>query len=136
MRFLRRLTLSQARTVGVDAAFVLALIAVAAAGLGATYTEAEFWWVTMLGAVLAVLSTLVVAVVLRWPSVVAALMVVVWYFLLGPVLCLRQQDGLPRPSSWRLLVDETLYGWKDLLTTLPPVDGESGCWCCRGCSAW
>jgi hypothetical protein len=41
------------------------------------------------------------------------------------VLCLRQQDALPRPSSWRLLVDETLYGWKDLLTTLPPVDGES-----------
>ena len=30
MRLLRRLTLSQARTVGVDAAFVLALVAVAA----------------------------------------------------------------------------------------------------------
>ena len=28
-------------------------------------------------------------------------------------------------TSWRLLVDEALYGWKDLLTTLPPVDGES-----------
>ena len=57
------------------------------------------------------------------PGVMAGL---AWYFLLGPVLCLRQQDGVPRPSSWRLLVDETLYGWKDLLTTLPPVDGDAG----------
>ena len=24
-----------------------------------------------------------------------------------------------------MLVDEALFGWKDLLTTLPPVDGES-----------
>jgi len=125
MRYLRRLTLTQARTVGVDAAFVLALVGVAVAGLGATYTETEYWWVAMLGAALAVASTVVVVVMLRWPSVVAAALVLVWYFLLGPILCLRQEDGLPRPSSWRLLVDETLYGWKDLLTTLPPVDGES-----------
>jgi hypothetical protein len=125
VRLLRRLTLSQARTVAVDAAFVLALVAVAVAGLGATYTETEFWWIAMLGALLAVLSTVVVTIVLRWPSVVAALLVLLWYFLLGPLLCLRQQDGLPGPSGWRLLVDETLFGWKDLLTTLPPVDGES-----------
>jgi hypothetical protein len=125
VKLLRRLTLSQARTVGVDALFVLALTAVAVAGLGATFTESEYWWIAMAGAFLAVLSTVAVAVVLRWPTVVAALLVVVWYFLLGPVLCLRQQDSVPGPSSWRLLVDETLFGWKDLLTTLPPVDGES-----------
>ncbi|MEO6510740.1 MAG: transglutaminase domain-containing protein [Nocardioides sp.] len=125
MKLLRRLTLTQARTVGIDALFVLALTGVSMAGLGATYTESEYWWIAMIGAVLAVVSTVVVAVMLRWPSVVAALLVVVWYFLLGPVLCLRVQDPVPGPSSWRLLVDETLFGWKDLLTTLPPVDGES-----------
>ncbi len=125
MKFFRRLTLSQARTVGVDALFVLALTAVAVAGLGATYTETEYWWIAMLGALLGVLSTVVVVVMLRWPSAFAALLVVAWYFLLGPVLCLREHERLPNPTSWRLLVDETLFGWKDLLTTLPPVDGES-----------
>ena len=126
MRYFRRLTLSQARWVGIDAAFVLALTGAALAGLGSTFTESEFWWIGMLGAFLAVLTTVVVVVMLRWPSAVAALVVVVWYFLLGPVLTLRSQGlAAPGPDSWRVLVDEALFGWKDLLTTLPPVDGES-----------
>ena len=126
MRYFRRLTLSQARWVGIDAAFVLALTGAALAGLGSTFTESEFWWIGMLGAFLAVLTTIVVVVMLRWPSAVAALVVVVWYFLLGPVLTLRSQGlAAPGPESWRVLVDEALFGWKDLLTTLPPVDGES-----------
>ena len=80
----------------------------------------------MLGALLAVLTTVVVTVMLRLPSVVAAVGVVAWFFLLGPVFALRQLGlGLPAPESWRVLVDEALHGWKDLLTTLPPVDGES-----------
>jgi hypothetical protein len=126
MKFFRRLTLSQARTVGIDAAFVVALTATALAGLGSTFTGSEFWWVGLLGALLAVLTTVAVAVMLRWPSVVAAFGVLLWYFLLGPVLTLRSQGlAAPGPDSWRVLVDETLFGWKDLLTTLPPVDGES-----------
>ena len=71
MRLLRRLTLGQARPVVVDALFVLALTGTALVGLGSTYTETEFWWVGMTGALLAVLTTLGVTVVLRWPSVVA-----------------------------------------------------------------
>ncbi len=126
MRFLRRLTLSQARLVGIDAAFLLTLVATALAGLGSTYTGQEFWWVGMAGAVLAVLTTGVVAVMLRWPTAVAALGVIAWFFALGPVLCLRAQgDALPGPRAWGLMVDETLHGWKALLTTLPPVDGSS-----------
>jgi hypothetical protein len=126
MRYFRRLTLSQARWLGLDAAFVLALTGAALAGLGSSFTESEFWWIGMLGAFLAVLTTVVVVVMLRWPSAVAALVVVVWYFLLGPVLTLRSQGlAAPGPTSWRVLVDEALFGWKDLLTTLPPVDGES-----------
>ena len=126
MRFIRRLTLGQARQVGTDAVFLLALVATALVGLGSTYTGTEFWWVGMAGALLAVVTTVVVVVMMRWPSVVAALGVLGWYFLLGPVLCLRAQDAsTPGPRSWRLLVDEALHGWKDLLTTLPPVDGES-----------
>ena len=79
------------------------------------------------GALLAVLTTIVVTVMLRWPSVVAA---VGRGGLVLPararVLTLRSQGlGLPGPDSWRVLVDEALFGWKDLLTTLPPVDGES-----------
>ncbi len=129
MRFLRRLTMSQARQVGIDTAFLFALVATALAGLAATYTGIAFWWVGMAGALLAVLTTIVVAVVLRWPSVVAALGVLGWFFLVGPLLCLRAEgpegSALPGPRSWRLMVDEALHGWKDLLTTLPPVDGDS-----------
>jgi hypothetical protein len=118
--------MGQARPVLVDAIFVLALTATALVGLGSTYTETQFWWIGMTGALLAVLTTIGVGVVLRWPSVVAVVGVAAWFFLLGPMLCLRQQGaGTPGPESWRLLVDEALYGWKDLLTTLPPVDGES-----------
>jgi len=64
--------------------------------------------------------------VLRWPAAVAALVTVGWFFLLGGPLCLRGQEAAaPGPESWRLLVEESLFGWKDLLTTLPPVDGGS-----------
>ena len=81
----------------------------------------------MLGALLAVLTTVVVVVVLRWPSVVAALVVAGLVLPARPgALPARARASPPRArESWRLLVDEALYGWKDLLTTLPPVDGES-----------
>ncbi len=126
MRYFRRLTLGQARTVGIDAAFVLALTCTALAGLGSTFTGGSYLVVGMVGALLAVLTTVVVAVMLRWPSVVAVLVTAFWFFLLGGPLCLRAQGaGAPGPESWRLLVDESLFGWKDLLTTLPPVDGSS-----------
>jgi transglutaminase-like putative cysteine protease len=126
MRFLRRLTLSTARDVGIDVLFLLALTATALAGFGATYTGKGYFWVGMLGAVLAVLTTVVVGVVLRWPLVVSVLVTLVWFFLLGGVLCLRGQDAAaPGSRSADLLVHELLYGWKDLLTTLPPVDGSS-----------
>ena len=126
MRFFRRLTLSQARTVGIDAVFVLALTGTALAGLGSTFTGGAYLVVGMVGALLAVLTTVVVAVMLRWPSVVAVLLTACWFFLLGGPLCLRAQGaGAPGPTSWRLLIDESLFGWKDLLTTLPPVDGSS-----------
>jgi len=126
MRFLRRLALARSRTVGIDVLFVLALTFTALAGLGSTYTGGSYLVVGMLGALLAVLATVVVAVMLRWPSVVAVLVAAAFYFLLGPPLCLRAQGAaVPSPESWRLLVDESLFGWKDLLTTLPPVDGSS-----------
>ena len=126
MRFFRRLTLGQARPVVVDAVFVLALTGTALAGLGSTYTGGSYLVVGMTGALLAVLSTVVVAVMLRWPSVVAVVVTAAVFFLLGGPLCLRAQGAtVPGPESWRLLVDEALFGWKDLLTTLPPVDGSS-----------
>jgi hypothetical protein len=79
MRFLRRLTLSTARDVGIDVLFLLALTATALAGFGATYTGKGYFWVGMLGAVLAVLTTVVVGVVLRWPLVVSVLVTLAWF---------------------------------------------------------
>jgi len=124
VRWLRRLSLN--KHVLVDVAMLLTLIAIALSGLGSTFTGSSYLVVGMLGAVLAALTTVAVVVMLRWSPVVAVLASLLWFFLLGPVLCLRDQGlGLPGPRSARAMVDEALGGWKDLLTTLPPVDGDS-----------
>ncbi len=124
MRAWRRLTL--ARFVLVDVALLVALTGVALSGLGSTFTGSAYLVVGLVGAVLASLSTVVVMVMMRWPSAVAVLATLAWFFLLGPVLCLRDQGpAYPGPESARLLVDQALSGWKDLLTTLPPIDGSS-----------
>ena len=49
------------------------------------------------------------------------------FFLLGGPLCLRSLGdtaSLPGSGTLARLADQALFGWKDLLTTLPPVDGD------------
>ncbi|GAB2886820.1 DUF3488 and transglutaminase-like domain-containing protein [Nocardioides pacificus] len=106
-------------------ALVLGLCAVALAGLAPSYSGAGFLLVGCAGLVLgAAVSTLVAA--RGWPPVTAVPLAIVVFGVLGGPLCLRSEGAaawLPAPSTLALLADQLLFGWKDLLTTLPPVDG-------------
>ena len=109
----------------VDQALLLALSAIALGALATTYTGHSFLVVGLVGVVAGLLLTHVTQV-LRWPVVATVVLAVVVFVLLGGPLCLRS-DGpgafLPGPTTLATLGDRAVLGWKELLTTLPPVDG-------------
>ncbi len=108
----------------VDAGFLVVAGLAVLLGLGSTYTGAGFALVGLLGLVLGV-AVAHVARAWRLPFVVPVAAGVLVYFVLGPPLCLRSTgDALPAPGAWGRLADQALFGWKQLLTTLPPVDGD------------
>ncbi|HEX6150940.1 transglutaminase-like domain-containing protein [Nocardioides sp.] len=105
----------------VDLAFLGTLSVLALIGLAPTYAGIGFAVVGVLGLVLGV----VVARVSRslgWPFVAPVMLTLACYALLGAPIVLRRWPG---PDALRLLADHALFGWKDLLTTLPPVDADS-----------
>lgn len=111
------------REAWVDAAFLVVLSAAALLGLATTFTGSQYLVVGLVGVLLGIGLSLI-ATALRWPLVAPVLLGIVVFYLVGGVLCLRSVDALwPGPSTWRLLTDQALFGWKDLLTTLPPVAG-------------
>jgi transglutaminase superfamily protein len=107
-----------------DAGFLLAMATAALLGLAPTYTGSEFALVGVVG-VLVGLVTVHVTATLRWPAVAPVLLAVAAFYLLGGPLCVRAEDAVaPTLRTLGLLTDQLLFGWKDLLTTLPPVDGD------------
>ncbi|MFN8193347.1 MAG: transglutaminase-like domain-containing protein [Nocardioidaceae bacterium] len=107
-----------------DAAFVLLLGTAALLGLAPTFTGSQFFVVGLGGLLLGVAAGLV-ATTRRWPLAAPVLVAALLLFLLGGPLCLRSEGAWwPVPHTWGLLADQLLFGWKDLLTTLPPVDGD------------
>ncbi|MFA6298285.1 MAG: transglutaminase-like domain-containing protein [Nocardioides sp.] len=104
----------------VDALLLLAATATALVGLATTYTGTGFLVVGLTGAALGVLVAHVTTS-LRWPGIAAVVIGIVVFVLVGAPLALR---SLPGPSGVGELGDQVLFGWKDLLTTLPPVDGD------------
>lgn len=110
----------------VDLGFALALSTVALTAFGSSFTGSAYLVVGVLGTVLAVLVTHLTRAA-GWPFVSAVVICLVLFLLLGGPLCLRSLgDGLllPGPSTLAEVVDQAVFGWKDLLTTLPPVDGD------------
>ncbi len=105
----------------IDAALLVALSGLALAGLAPTFAGVAFWLVGMAGVVLGVVLVRVAAV-LGWPFIAPVVLAVVAYFLLGAPLALGRP---PTPDAMLLLGDQLVFGWKDLLTTLPPVDVDS-----------
>lgn len=107
----------------VDAGLLLVLCTAALSGLGPTYDGNGYLVVGVIGVLLGI-GVVTVSTALRWPAAAPLLMGVVVFYVLGGPLCLRADGALaPTPNTWGLLTDQLIFGWKDLLTTLPPVDG-------------
>lgn len=108
----------------VDAFAVLGLVLAAVTAFADTFDGWGFLGVAAVGAAAGIGSAaLVIARGWPWwtlpgPMVVAAL-------LLGPPAALRSAPSGPVPGvgATRALGELLVHGWKDLLTTLPPVDG-------------
>lgn len=106
----------------VDAAFLGVLFVVALLGFRTTYTGWGFLLVGGIGLVLGVIAGHV-ASALRRPMIAVAAMTVAVFFLLGGVVAMRDSGGVPTPDNLVSLAGLGVHGWKQLLTTLPPVDG-------------
>lgn len=109
-----------------DLGFVLLLSGLALSGFATSFTGWGFLVVGLAGVVLGILVTHA-SRALGWPLIAPVVIVAVLFFLLGGPLCLRSVGDtafLPGGSTLGTLVDQAIFGWKDMLTTLPPVDGN------------
>ena len=110
----------------IDIAFTLALTGVALTAFGTSFTGVGYLVVGMLGALVAVVVTHLTRAA-GWPVISAVVICLVLFFLLGGPLCLRSLGDtavLPGASTLGRVADQAIFGWKDLLTTLPPIDGD------------
>ncbi|WP_139977695.1 transglutaminase-like domain-containing protein [Nocardioides litoris] len=98
----------------VDAGFVLVLALLALLGLRTTFTGATPLLVG-LGAVAVALLLVGLVRALRWPGIAAVTLALPTWLLGG---CLVAVAG---PGA---VAEQVVGGWKELLTTLPPVDGS------------
>lgn len=109
----------------IDAGALLLLILLALVGFHATFSGWSFLVVGLVGALLG-LGIGHLAVVLRQPAISVAVMAIGAFFVLGGAVALRSHAFLgllPTADTVSALGDQSLHGWKELLTTLPPVDG-------------
>ncbi len=109
----------------IDIAFVLALTATVLSGLGASFTGHSYLVVGMVGALMAVVVTHVCKA-LGWPLIAPFVVLLGLFMVLGGPIALRSLGNtafLPSRATLSTLTDQAVFGWKDFLTTLPPVDG-------------
>lgn len=123
-RAVRRVVVLPCRADLVDAGLLAVLCVVALIGFRTTYTGWGYLVVGVAGLVLGI-AIGHVANVLRQPMITVAALTVVVFFLAGGALTLRSRAGgaLPTPGTLRGLADVGVHGWKEIVTTLPPVDG-------------
>lgn len=110
----------------VDIAFTLVLVGVALSAFGTSFTGWGYLAIGMTGAVIAVTVTHLTRAA-GWPIISAVVICLVLFFLLGGPLCLRALGdayALPGGATLAKVADQAIFGWKDLLTTLPPIDGD------------
>jgi hypothetical protein len=107
----------------IDAAFLLVMAGAALLGLGSIYTGWAYAIAGLAGLLIGTGIT-VVTNALRWPSVVPAICALAVFYLGGGVVTAEPGSSRwPTVDTVQLLSQEVLLGWKDLLTTLPPVTG-------------
>ena len=110
----------------VDGGFLLALSGLALWGFRSTFDSPRFILAALLGAVIGI-AVAHIATTLRQHWLVLALLAIVAFFLFGGAIALSGKTiagFIPTQDSVSALAVLTVSGWKDLLTTLPPVDGS------------
>ncbi len=111
----------------IDAAFVVGLGALGLVGFHSLYGGVAYLLVGLLGIVLGVAVT---EVARRWgqPVLAEAFVTLVAFILLGGAVAAPKSalgGLLPTGSTLRVLGHVGIYGWKELLTTAPPVGNSS-----------
>ena len=117
--------LAVSRSALVDGALLLVLAMVASIGFRDTFTGWTYLVAAFTGWLLGICLGHV-ANVLGKPVVLLAVFTIVAFFLLGGAVALHGEGisrVLPVPDTIGALADQSVHGWKDLLTTLAPVDG-------------
>ena len=111
----------------VDAGFVLVMTLIGVAGFATTFASWYFMAVGAIGAALAILVAYIIRT-LKWHWTLSLVGAAVLYFVAGgPVAVRRDLIGgiLPTWGTETTLAHLAISGWKELLTTFPPVDGAS-----------
>ncbi|GAA1776047.1 transglutaminase-like domain-containing protein [Luedemannella helvata] len=107
----------------VDAGFLAALGVVGLLGFGPVFSGLSYLVAGVAGLLLGLLVALA-AVRLRWGVLVTvAAGLVVYLLAAGPAALRETTTGgvVPGPATVRGVVDGSVHGWRDLLTTLPPA---------------
>ena len=110
----------------IDVAFVVVLVGLALSGFRSSFTGDTHLVVGLAGTVIGALVAVLFRA-LRWPVIAGVLALTGVFFVLGGPLCLRSLGDtayVPGGATLGELTDQVLFGWKDMLTTLPPVDGS------------
>ena len=110
----------------VDAAFTVALVALALIGFRTTFFGLGWLWVGLAGLLFGLLISHATATY-GAPGVVTLLAIAAAYLLLGGPVAVREDlvaGFLPSGATFATLVHMAVPGWKELLTALTPVDSE------------
>ena len=110
----------------VDGGFLIALSGLALWGFRSTFDSPRFMVAALLGVTIGT-AIAHIATTLRQHWLVLALLTIVAFFLFGGAIALSGETiagFIPTKDSVSALAVLTVSGWKDLLTTLPPVAGS------------
>lgn len=109
-----------------DALFLVGLVMLAILGFATSFDSPRYLIVALAGVLLGVLAAHL-ANVLRWHWLSVIAMGAAAYLLLGGAIALRDDlilGVIPSVATLTGLSAITVNGWKELLTTLPPVAGD------------
>lgn len=112
------------RDATVDLVASALLVALALAGLRTTFYGPGWLVPATLGVALGLWNAHLVTAY-RWPAAVLAPLLAVTYYLLGGLCAVRDDlviGVIPTGPTFAALTREPVAGWKELLTSVPPVD--------------
>jgi hypothetical protein len=121
----RRLAIRTSRGELQDAGFLVVLTVIGLIGFRSTFSGNSYLIVGVVGLALGLLIGHL-SNVLRQPVIAIAAVTILIFFLLGGAVALRGETALgilPTSGALHRLASVSIDGWKDLVTTLPPVDG-------------